>query len=104
MCTFDLKSQIQSGKTKVGIIFNLDPHNKGGSHWVALFVDCKKHKIYYFDSYGDPIPERIMRLVKTIKEQAREMKKSFLFIITTADISIRILNVVCIVCILLLLF
>ena len=79
LCKFDLKSQIQSGKTKVGIIFNLDPHNKGGSHWVALFVDCKKHKIYYFDSYGDPIPERIMRLVKTVKEQAREMKKKFSF-------------------------
>ena len=48
LCMFDLKSQLQSGKTKVGIIFNLDPHNKGGSHWVALFIDCKKHKNLLF--------------------------------------------------------
>jgi len=79
LCMFDLKSQLQSGKTKVGIIFNLDPHNKGGSHWVALFIDCKKHKIYYFDSYGDAIPDRIMRLVETVKQQAREMSKKFSF-------------------------
>ena len=27
------------GITKIGLIFNLDPHYKEGSHWVAMFID-----------------------------------------------------------------
>ena len=37
LCKFDLAKTLKQNKTKVGIIFNLDPHYKGGSHWVALF-------------------------------------------------------------------
>jgi hypothetical protein len=34
-------------------IFNLDPHNKPGSHWIAVtFRD--KYSAWYFDSYGLP--------------------------------------------------
>lgn len=31
-------------------IVNIDPKNKPGSHWIAIFFD--KEKCYYFDSYG----------------------------------------------------
>ena len=29
--------------SKIGIIFNLDPHDKEGSHWVCSFIDIKKN-------------------------------------------------------------
>ena len=37
---------------KIGIIFNTDPHNKSGSHWISLFIDVKKKIICFFDSVG----------------------------------------------------
>ena len=38
---------IMKGKTNIGIIFNLDPHYKQGSHWVAVFIKVRKKEIYY---------------------------------------------------------
>jgi len=46
LCHFKLAEQIKNGKTKIGIIFNLDPHYKGGSHWVSLFINIKKATIF----------------------------------------------------------
>lgn len=42
----------KKGINKFGIIFNLDKHNQGGSHWVASFADHNKGLVYFFDSYG----------------------------------------------------
>ncbi len=57
---------------KFGIIFNLDEHYKSGSHWVASFIDLKKGKVYYFDSYGvEPEP----RIRKFLRRMARDAKK-----------------------------
>jgi len=35
LCHFNLADQIKNGKTKIGVIFNTDPHYKGGSHWIS---------------------------------------------------------------------
>ena len=51
LCKFNLKNTINNGKRKIGIIFNLDPHFKGGSHWVAMFIntnDKAKSKYRFF--------------------------------------------------------
>ena len=78
LCKFDLDNYINK-KHKIGMIFNLDPHYKGGSHWVALFVDLDKDFIFYFDSNGDKIPKRIKVLVDRITEQGRKLNKNFEF-------------------------
>lgn len=41
------------GIDNIGVIFNIDPSTKDGSHWVALNVNLRKREIHYFDSYGD---------------------------------------------------
>lgn len=69
LCHFDLSDQIKRGKTKVGVIFNLDPHYKGGSHWVSLFINIKKQTIFFFDSVGKTIPKQIKKFVDMIKRQ-----------------------------------
>ena len=79
LCKFDLKKYINKKKYKIGIIFNLDPHNKPGSHWVALFVDIDKKFIFYFDSNGIKIPKQINNLVSKIKKQGHELNIDFLF-------------------------
>ena len=38
----DLKKQ---GKLRIGFVFNLDPHDEPGLHWVAMHVDIKKSHI-----------------------------------------------------------
>ena len=38
-------------------IFNFDPSDKGGSHWIAWYIcDKREKKVYYFDSYGTGVP------------------------------------------------
>jgi len=73
LCEFSLKDEIKKNINKIGIIFNLDPHYKGGSHWVSLFVNIKKADIYYFDSAGEKIPKQIMKLVEKITEQGKQL-------------------------------
>lgn len=54
---------VEEGKTRLGIIFNLDEHYKSGSHWVAAYTDIKKCKVYFFDSVGEPPERRINDLL-----------------------------------------
>jgi len=43
----------QKGYKTIGVIFNMDPSTKGGSHWIAMNIDLRKGEIQFFDSYGD---------------------------------------------------
>ena len=79
LCHFNLKEQLARGKTKFGVVFNLDPHYLDGSHWVSLFINVKKKMIFYFDSVGTKIPPRIMRFVNTVKSQGQSMGIDFTF-------------------------
>lgn len=73
LCKFDLYDYIKNGKTKIGIIFNTDPHYKGGSHWISLFINVKKRFIYFFDSNGNKVPSQIKDLMERIQKQAKSM-------------------------------
>lgn len=59
----DLEKQ---GKTKIGLVINLDEHWKDGSHWVGLFTDLKANQIYYFDSLGKKPLKRTRKFVNKI--------------------------------------
>lgn len=75
LCAVDLGEKAKEGYTKLGIVFNLDPHDKPGSHWVALFADITGGKIYYFDSYGFPPEKEIETLITRFMDQGRRMGK-----------------------------
>ena len=79
LCQFNLKEQIDQGKKKIGIIFNLDPHYKPGSHWVSMFINVKKKQIYYFDSAGEPIPPGIKKFADEVTKQGKSLGISFNF-------------------------
>jgi len=79
LCQFNLKEQIDQGKKKIGIIFNLDPHYKPGSHWVSMFINVKKKQIYYFDSAGEPIPSGIKKFADEVTKQGKSLGISFKF-------------------------
>lgn len=62
--TLDYKKLVKSGKTKFGIVFNLDKHNESGSHWVAMYSDFTKGEVFFFDSYGTRPVKRIRKLMR----------------------------------------
>lgn len=69
LCKLDLAEMKKKGKTKIGIIFNLDPHDQPGSHWVCAFIDADASAAYYFDSYGYEPEDEIVTLLGRMKEQ-----------------------------------
>lgn len=69
LCNINLNNLSQKGKTKIGIIFNTDPHYKPGSHWIAMFIDLNKRFIFYFDSNGDERPNEITAFIDKLCKQ-----------------------------------
>ena len=61
LSNIDFDDFFTEGKTKIGLVINLDTHDKGGSHWVALYTDLIKNQIYYFDSLGNKPGPRIRK-------------------------------------------
>jgi hypothetical protein len=77
ICKMDLKKLSEQGKKKLGFVYNLDPSNKGGSHWIASFTDIPAQKTYYFDSYGMKPPPEIARFMRSLTLQDPKMKLCF---------------------------
>lgn len=73
LCTFQLNNYLEKGKTKLGMVFNLDKHDEQGSHWVSLFVDLEERFLFYLDSAGNRIPKEIRNLVKRIQAQGMSL-------------------------------
>jgi hypothetical protein len=73
LCKFSLANFIKKGKTKIGIIFNLDDHTKSGSHWVSLYIDIKHRHMFYFDSAANDMPKEIKVLIARIKKQTKSL-------------------------------
>ena len=78
LCKLKNKEQIEEylklGKTKIGVVFNLDKFSEGGSHWVSLFVDLHDGFVFFFDSVGDKIPTEIKKLVTRLKKYCLELE------------------------------
>jgi hypothetical protein len=74
VCRINLKQVLAKGKRRIGIVFNTDPSDKPGKHWVSMFVDLTGNpehwEINYFDSYGRArISPEIMELIEYLKSQ-----------------------------------
>jgi hypothetical protein len=79
-CNLKLKEEYQKGVRGIGMIFNLDPHYKGGSHWVALYINLhniNKPFVGYFDSYGYKVPDLIARLMRSFKLEIEECELGY---------------------------
>ena len=72
ICNLNIKDQLKK-HNKIGIIFNLDPHYKEGSHWVSMFIDLEHKYILYFDSSGYKMPKEIQLLIDNVVKQCKEL-------------------------------
>lgn len=71
ICKFNVTNILKNKKNKIGLIFNIDPHYKNGSHWVSVFIDLKNQYIIYFDSVADKIPKEIDIFINRVIEQCK---------------------------------
>jgi hypothetical protein len=74
LCRFSLREQRDKGKTKFGLVINLDVSTGSGTHWVSLYFDVENRYMIYFDSAGEAyIPKEISDFMDKVKTQAAEM-------------------------------
>lgn len=73
ICRFNVENMLKQSKKKIGMIFNTDPHNKSGEHWIALFLDLERKFLFYFDSVAQRTPSPIMRLIERIIGQLNNL-------------------------------
>ena len=81
LCNINIKRLVRKGKTKIGIVFNLDNHDQDGSHWVSFFCDFDRNAMYYFDSYGYKEPKEVTTLIKRLQEQGKSLGRDIQFFI-----------------------
>ena len=77
MCSIRILESMKKGIQKIGIIYNLDPHYKGGSHWIANFIDIPARRCYYFDSYGMKPPKQIETFMKWLTTQDSSLRLAY---------------------------
>ena len=74
LCNLSVKRLMDNGKTKLGVVFNLDKHDQPGSHWISMFARFgRKCFVGYFDSYGYKPPREVQKLMRRIQKQCEEM-------------------------------
>ena len=79
ICEYRVQTAAQNKKDMLGVIYNLDPHYKSGSHWVATFVDLKKNRCMYFDSYGFKPPKQILTFMSWVSNQDKTRKLPLMY-------------------------
>ena len=70
----NLSTLHRQGVRSIGIIFNMDPHDQSGSHWVAMYIDLVKREINYFDIYGIcQTPKEIKKLINSLYKSGQQL-------------------------------
>jgi hypothetical protein len=80
----DFQQLEKEGKHKIGMVINLDEHDKSGSHWVGLFTDLKKGQVYYFDSFAKRPYKRTRKFINKIVKYIYKSKYNSNIIINDA--------------------
>ena len=79
LCKMKLPELAKKGHEQIGIVFNTDPHDGPGEHWIALFCDIRPEleypRVTYFDSYAQAPEPEIKTLMRRWKEQWDATKK-----------------------------
>lgn len=77
VCNMRIEELRAAGKTDFGIVFNMDPHTKSGSHWVSAFCHFEpndpKFGICYFDSYAMKPPQPVKEFMASVKKQIEDI-------------------------------
>lgn len=79
--THDTFKNSYPDKTDFAIVINMDPHDRPGTHWVALYCSFDKinrpfrYGIHYYDSLGKKPPAEIERFMVNLQKSFRDKQK-----------------------------
>jgi hypothetical protein len=73
ICNINVKKLYNQGYKKLGFVFNTDPHDKPGQHWIAMYSNLDKNEVNYWDSYGIKPSKEVKRLAERIISQGRQL-------------------------------
>ena len=73
ICNINVKRLYNQGYRKLGFVFNTDPHDKPGQHWIAMYCNLNKGEVNYWDSYGIKPSNEVKRLARRIIDQAKKI-------------------------------
>lgn len=77
LCNFSLKDLIKQGKSIIGIIWNTDPHDEPGEHWICMIINIKNKYMYFFDSNADNSPVEVKKFQNKVKLQGKALGIDF---------------------------
>jgi hypothetical protein len=77
VCALRLARAKAEGIDQLGFVFNTDPHDRDGQHWIALFVCTNESNpnfgVFFYDSIGAPPPKEIESLVNRLLKECKAM-------------------------------
>lgn len=79
VCKVSLKRMLAVQKRCAAFVINTDPSNRGGEHWIALWIDIRNEKpptILFWDSLGNPPPPQVQATMDRLYNEARALYKS----------------------------
>jgi hypothetical protein len=75
ICALRLAAKKRSGTQCLGFVFNTDTHDKGGRHWISLFVglrpSCANYGVFFYDSVAEPPPARLRKYMDDLHAQMK---------------------------------
>lgn len=71
LSNLNIPSMFKNGIKKIAMVYNLDTHNKPGSHWVAIYGDLVGGELIYHDSYGGYAPKNITRFLHSVRDSMK---------------------------------
>lgn len=79
ICDFKVHKYEANDIKDVAFIFNLDAHDKNGSHWTSMYLNIPKRKMFYFDSANNDFPDEIKALTDRIVKESEDEKRPIKF-------------------------
>ena len=74
VCDLRLERLVRAGRRRAAVVFNTEPSDEPGEHWVLLWIDVSggvgAALVAYVDSEGADPPPRIARLMRRLRAQA----------------------------------
>lgn len=73
ICKFNLFEYLMKGIKHFGIVFNFDPHDQPGSHWVSFYMNFDqsdpRYGFFYYDSFATEEPKEVRSFFNLVKDQ-----------------------------------
>jgi hypothetical protein len=73
LCSFDIRDVLRHKKQCFGTLFNTHPSYKPGGHWICMYACLYSGRVCFYDSYGFLPEKEIVRFMKRIQSQYREV-------------------------------